>query len=178
MNNGKQKPMKAVAARRQPKEVTFRQFEEAMSRYADAEQREKEINQEMETDINELVLKYQDELSTLELGKMIAFGVVQAYCISNKQVLFSRRRSIGTVYGAAGFRLGKPQLKTVKGANWDVVLKELKKKLPTYVRNYEEPAKDLLLADRHNEHIAPLLAEIGVEVIQEELFYIETKKAA
>jgi hypothetical protein len=50
--------------------------------------------------------------------------------------------------------------------------------LPAYVRTTEEPAKDMLLADRNNALVAPLLISLGVEVVQDELFYIETNKAA
>jgi hypothetical protein len=57
-------------------------------------------------------------------------------------------------------------------------MKGLKEKLPAYIRTVEEPAKDLLLADRLKENVAPILVEIGVQAVQDELFYIETKKAA
>jgi hypothetical protein len=36
----------------------------------------------------------------------------------------------------------------------------------------------MLLADRHKEQVAITLQEIGVQVVQDELFYIETKHAA
>ncbi len=170
--------MKTRNAKNRSINITATEFEEAMKRYAFIEHREAEINKEVETEVNELLEKYQDELGCLAQGKAIAFDKVQAYCISNKETLFGKRRSIGTIDAIAGFRLGTPRLKTAKGANWNKVLMELKEKLPDYIRTVEEPAKDLLLADRHKEHVAPLLVQIGVQVVQDELFYIETKKAA
>jgi len=158
--------------------VTATQFEEAMERYAAAENREAEINKLVEGEVNEVLEKYEDELMCLVQGKQTAFGIVQAYCTDNKEALFARRRSIGTAHGIAGFRLGTPCLKTQKGSNWNKVLAALKEKLPAYVRTIEEPAKAQLIADRHKENVAPLLVDIGVQVVQEELFYIETKKAA
>jgi len=175
--SGKQKAMRTASANRLEK-VTFEQFEEAMARYAQAEHREVEINAAVEDEIAELMLQYKDELGALAQGKAMAFNTVESYCRDNKQALFTKRRSIGTIYGVAGFRLGKPRLKTLPGKDWKEVLDELKIKLPSYIRSNDEPAKDLLLADRYKEEIAPLLAEIGIEVIQDELFYIETKKAA
>jgi len=154
------------------------QFEEAMEKYAAAEIREAEINKLIEEEVNDVLGKYEDELLCLSQGKQTAFGIAQAYCISNKEQLFARRRSIGTAHGVAGFRLGTPSLKTLKGSNWNKVLATLKERLPKYVRITEEPAKAQLIADRYKENVAPLLVEIGVEVIQEELFYIETLKAA
>ena len=110
--------------------------------------------------------------------KTIAFETVQSYCLEHKDILFEKRRSIGTMHGIAGFRLGTPRLKTAKGSDWKKVLHVLKEQLPGYVRITEEPAKDLLLADRYKESVAPLLMQIGVQVVQDELFFIESKKAA
>ena len=158
--------------------VTVIHFEEAMQRYAAAERREAEINKTIEDEVNEVLGRYEDELMCLAQAKQTAFGIAHAYCATNKATLFAQRRSIGTPHGIAGFRLGTPALKTRKGSNWKKVLAALKEKLPAYVRTTEEPAKALLLADRHKENVAPLLVDIGVEIVQDELFYIETGQAA
>ena len=165
-------------ARRIKTGTTAARFEEAMARYAAAENREAEINKNIEQEVNELLEKYSDELTCLAQAKTTAFEIVQSYCLDNKETLFDKRRSIGTMHGIAGFRLGTPRLKTQKGSDWKKVLDALKQQLPGYVRVTEEPAKDLLLADRHKETVAPLLIQIGVQVVQDELFYIESRKAA
>lgn len=170
--------MKTRNAKSIKTEVSAAQFDEAMARYAGTERREAEINKCIELEVNEVLEKYEDELICLSQGKNMAFEMVQSYCLHNKESLFDKRRSIGTLHGIAGFRLGTPRLKTIKGSNWNKVLAELKEKLPAYIRTVEEPAKDLLLADRHKEKVAPLLMEIGVQVVQDELFYIRSKKAA
>ena len=170
--------MKTRNAKKTTLDINPAQFDEAMARYAVAERRENEINRDIEERINETVAGYEDELMCLSETKNLAFGIVQAYCINNKETLFAKRRSIGTVHGIAGFRLGTPRLKTPKGSNWKKVLAELKNKLPDYVRTLEEPAKDQLLADRHKELVAPILISLGIQVVQDELFYIETGKAA
>jgi hypothetical protein len=74
--------------------------------------------------------------------------------------------------------LGTPRIKTQKGTNWKNILGNLKERLPEYIRIFEEPAKDRLLADRNKQAVAPLLNEIGIEVVQDDLFYIEPQKAA
>lgn len=170
--------MKTRNAKNIKADVSAAQFEEAMARYADTERREAEINKCIELEVNEVLEKYEDELICLSQGKSMAFEIVQSYCLQNKAALFDKRRSIGTLHGIAGFRLGTPRLKTTKGSSWNKVLAELKQKLPAYVRTVEEPAKDLLLADRNKEKVAPLLVELGIQVVQDELFYIESKKAA
>lgn len=170
--------MKTRNAKRLALEISSEQFEEALEKYTLAERREAEINKTIEGEVNELVEKYEDERQCLAQGKTAAFDTIQSYCLNNKEVLFGKRRSIGSPYGTVGFRLGTPRLKTIKGSDWNQVLDGLKEKLPAYVRTTQEPAKDLLLADRNKDTVAPFLVQIGVSVVQDELFYIETKQAA
>lgn len=170
--------MKTRNAKSYRKNITTERFEEAMQKYARAGAREAEINKSVETEVQNLLHKYETELMCLTQSKNIAFEIVQSYCIENKGELFSRRRSIGTHYGIAGFRLGTPRLKTGKNTDWNKILVQLKEKLPGYVRIAEEPAKHMLLADRHKEEVAPVLVELGIQIVQDELFYIETRKAA
>jgi phage host-nuclease inhibitor protein Gam len=170
--------MKTRNVNRITNSITECQFEDAMKRYAEAEGREAEINALVEGEVKDVLDRYAGELQCLAQGKQMAFDIVQSYCQGNKEILFDRRRSIGTVHGIAGFRLGTPRLMTTKGSNWKNVLQSLKEQLPAYVRTVEEPARSLLLADRNKESVAPLLREIGVQVVQDELFYIETRRAA
>ena len=100
-------------------------------------------------------------------------------------------------HGTIGFRTGTPKLKTLKGFTWASALQLVKRFLPSYVRQAEEIAKDKLLADRDIE-LEPLplhdlspaevsssagvrsmrsvLSECGIEVVQDETFYVEAKK--
>ncbi|MES2701752.1 MAG: host-nuclease inhibitor Gam family protein [Bacteroidota bacterium] len=158
--------------------ITPIQFEEAMAKYAAAEKRETEINKNIETKVSDMLELYAGELSVLAQLKKRAFEIAHSFCVQNKERLFRTRRSIGTLHGIAGFRLGTPKLKPAKGADWKGILAVLKEKLPDYVRTTEEPARDMLLAHRHKERVAPMLVETGLHIVQDELFYIDTKKAA
>ena len=159
-------------------ELSAQQFETAIANYSIAEKREIEIRLAIENEISELLDKYKDELECLSQARTKAFELAHSYCVKNKDLLFGKRRSIATMHGFAGFRLGTPRLKVAKGSNWKDMVCRLKEKLPLYLRTIEEPAKDLLLIDRHKENVAPILVELGIEVVQEELFYIECKRAA
>ncbi len=170
--------MTKTISKKSPVEITPAQFEAAMERFAAAGLRGLEINKAIEAEVNEVLERYEHDLRASEDGKNAAFETIRAYCTRNKEALFGKRRSIGTVHGIAGFRLGTPRLRIMKGANWKSIVTALKEKLPTHIRVTEEPAKDMLLADRHNALVAPILMELGVEVVQDELFYIETNKAA
>lgn len=85
---------------------------------------------------------------------------------------FGKLKSLDFVHAVIGFRTGTPTLKTLRGWTWDRVLEKLKALCRTeYIRTKEEPNKQALLADRD---VAPL-KDFGVQVVQDESFFIEPK---
>ena len=95
-------------------------------------------------------------------------------------------------HGTIGFRTGTPKLKTLKGFTWASALQLAKKFLPvTYIRMSEDIAKDRLLADRDLKEtvvydtptgdprevtMREAMAICGIQVTQDETFYVEPKK--
>jgi len=158
--------------------ISKAKFEEAVARYTNALQREAEINRVMEDEINEILAKHEESLHSIADEKKKAFDIAHAYCTANKQQLFTKRRSIGLPQGIAGFRLGTPRLCITSGSGWQDVVGRLKELLPDYVRTTDEPARDMLLADRHKPDVAPLLVQLGLQVVQDDLFYIQPHRAA
>lgn len=154
--------------------VTVDQYNEALSEYAVADAREQKINAVLDEQFTKLREKYADELARIGEVKNTSFEVVQRYSEENYDVLFAKKKSLETTHGIIGFRTGTPKLKTKKGFTWAAVLELLKVKLPTYVRVKEEPNKELLLVNR--EQISSTMPEIGLEVVQDETFFIELKK--
>ena len=130
----------------------------------------------MDVEMTRIREKYQDELSKLQDQKDKAFDVLQTYGMENQAELFSKKKSIETVYGIMGFRTGTPKLKTLKGFTWPSVVNLLKEFLPSYVRTTEEAAKDRLLADREVDEVRELFPKVGITVVQDETFYVEPKK--
>ena len=98
------------------------------------------------------------------------------FATEQREVLFSKRRSMETTHGVIGFRTGNPQLKPRRGFTWAAALELVREFLPSYIRTEEAIAKDKLLADRENEEIAPLMEKCGIIVGQAETFYVEPKK--
>ncbi len=68
------------------------------------------------------------------------------------------------------------KLKNLKGFTWASVTNLVKEFLPDYIRTTEELAKDKLLADREVPEVAKLFPKIGIQVVQDESFYVEPKK--
>lgn len=149
--------------------------EKVFAEYATADAQEKKILSEMDVAITKIREKQQDRLTSLKETKDNLFDKLQHFAQTNPD-LFAKKRSIELVHGIVGFRTGTPKLKTKKGYTWAAVLTLLKEYLPAYVRTTEEPAKDKLLADREQEEIATSLDKVGIEVTQDESFYVEPKK--
>lgn len=150
-------------------------MEEALGKYATADANIVSINSKMDAEFTKIREKNADALAKLEQDKAEAFEVVQVFATENPD-LFAKRKSMETTHGVIGFRTGTPKLKTRKGFTWASVLEMLKSFGKDFVRTTEEVAKDKLLADRDNEDTAAVMEKCGIQVAQDEAFYIELKK--
>lgn len=149
--------------------------EQIFSEYATADAREKKLLSEMDVAITKIRERYQDRLTDLKEKKDGLFDRLQHFALTNDE-LFLKKKSIELIHGIIGFRTSTPKLKTRKGYTWAAILTLLKEYLPDYVRVSEEPAKDRILADRDLDIVANTLERVGIEVVQDETFYVEPKK--
>lgn len=157
--------------------ITAQEAEEILAQYAAADAELEKRNATMDLEITRIRQKYQDKIAQLLEQKALAFEKLQAYAQDNRDV-FGNKKSLSMTHGAIGFRTGNPALKTLKGFTWNSVLTLIKKIAPDYVRNKEEVDKETLLASRDKSEVKALMSEIGVQVVQEESFFVEPKKEA
>ena len=156
--------------------ITSEQMETAFSEYAAADARLAKINAELDVQITKLRDKRADEISQLTEKREKNFEIVQAFALENRDELFAKKKSMDGAHGTFGFRTGTPKLKTLRGFTWASALNLIKAFLPDYVRTSEEPAKDKLLADREVPEVAAEFEKCGIQVVQDETFFIELKK--
>lgn len=156
--------------------ITREQMEEAFGRYATADAEVQSINAEMDKEFVAIRERNAERLAELEVQKTESFEVMQVFATEQREVLFSKRRSMETTHGVIGFRTGNPQLQRRRGFTWAAALALVREFLPSYIRTEEAIAKDKLLADRENEEIASLMEKCGIIVGQAETFYVEPKK--
>ena len=172
--------------------VTREAADEAFATYAKSDAQIQKINAEIELQCAKIREKYADKLATLGAEKDSAFDVLQSFATENQAELFTKKKSLDMAHGTIGFRTGTPKLKTLKGFTWASALQLAKKFLPfTYIRQTEEIAKDRLLADRDLKEVAvydtptgdprevtmrEAMAACGIQVVQDETFYVEPKK--
>lgn len=157
--------------------ITNEQMETAMAQYATADAEISKINAAMDVQITAIRKKYATRLAEEEKQHTESFDIVQAFATENRDTLFCKKKSIENSHGILGFRTGTPKLKTRKGFTWGAVLELIKTIAPSFIRTSEEVAKDRLLADRDSEEVVTLMPRIGLEVVQNETFFIELKKS-
>lgn len=156
--------------------VTREAAEQAFADYAAADAKVQGITARMDQEMTRIREKYADQLAELGDTKERNFEIIQTYATENKEELFSKKKSMESAHGVFGFRTGTSKLKNLKGFTWAAVTNLCKELLPGYIRTTEELAKDKLLADRAIEEVAAIFPKIGVQVVQDETFYLEPKK--
>lgn len=156
--------------------VTREQYEQAFAEFAMADAKAQSLTAKMDQEMTKIREKYADQLAELNDTKDKAFEVMQTFAVENKDVLFAKKKSLESAHGIIGFRTGNPKLKNLKGFTWAAVTNLCKEFLPQYIRTTEELAKDKLLADRDIEEVAAMFPTIGIQVVQDESFYVEPKK--
>lgn len=167
MGKREKKPVMAVK--------TIEEAEVALAEYATADARLAKITATMDEQITAIRKKYADQIQDLTDTRDEKLDELHFFAESNAQ-LFDKKKSIIMSHGVIGFRTGTPKLKTLKKFTWGSITELLKIHLPTYVRTVEEPAKDKLLADRVDENVSKLFPKVGIEVVQDETFYVDLKK--
>lgn len=156
--------------------VTREAADEAFATYSMAEAQAAKITADIELQCAKIRDKYADKLTELEGQKAAAFDTLQAYASENKADLFTKKKSLEMVHGTIGFRTGTPKLKTLKGFTWASALQLVREFLPSYIRTTEEITKDKLLADRDVEGMSDNMSRCGIQVVQDETFFVEPKK--
>ena len=166
--------------------------DEAFATYAKSDAQIQKINAEIDLQCAKIREKHADRLTALTAERDQAFDTLQSYATENQAELFVKKKSLEMAHGTIGFRTGTPKLKTLKGFTWASALQLAKKFLPmTYIRQTEEIAKDKLLADRDMDEVEvydtttgdprevtmrEAMAVCGIQVVQDETFYVEPKK--
>ena len=145
--------------------VTREQAEQAFAEFAAADAKVQNLTSKMDGEMTRIREKYAEQLAALNAAKDKSFDVLQAFAVENRDELFCKKKSVESAHGVFGFRTGTPKLKNLKGFTWAAVTNLCK-----------ELAKDKLLADRELPKVAEYFPKIGVQVVQEETFYVEPKK--
>jgi len=133
---------------------------------------------EMDAKIHEIRIPYEDRVDRLNRDLNDAVLELEAWAQENPGEFPKDRKSIEFVHGKLGFRLGNHKIKRGKRYRTLQVLAEAMKAIP-WARKYRKQPKatvnkELLIADR-STLTAEQLAQLDLQIVQDETFYIEPK---
>lgn len=167
------------------KKTRIRRTEPALSTRADAEHElgklakavaeRDQLTAELEARLTEIRQRFEGRIEGLDSIVEAATDRLQAWAEANPSE-FATKKSLDLLHGTVGFRTGNPTLKTLAGWTWDRVQEKLVGPLARYVRTKTEPDK----AGLHGAHTRGeiddgQLRAIGLRVVQDEAFFVETK---
>lgn len=147
-----------------------------MEIYASCDASLKEINSVMDKEILEIRKNYAESITSLQQAKDEAFNKIEGFAVQHQAILFTIKRSFKTKFGTFGFRTGKPRFTLTGNSTWAKITDLLKEVLPGYVRIAYEPCKDKLMTDFNLPNVQKLVPAMGIEISQDETFYIDLKK--
>lgn len=148
-------------------------IETLMERMAEKQNQVQALEAEMNERITQLKGEYKDLLEPhKEEFKSLMFQLKE-YALHFKEKLFQEKRSLKTMFGTFGFRLGNPSVKQQKGVPVEETLKRLRERAPQWMITKESINKEAILGDRENEEARKALAGCGLEIKQSESFYVE-----
>lgn len=155
--------------------VTKEQAQEASAQYAAFDNKLSKIEARMNERINKIKDEYQEEITELNDAKAEHFELLQVYASEQKES-WGKRKSLELLHSVIGFRTGTPKVTKDKKFTWDGIVELVKEKFPSLVRTKSELDKEALIAMRDEEDFASIKKQCYVDVVQEETFYVETKK--
>lgn len=119
------------------------------------------------------------ELSLAATGKAIEDKTVllESWAAANPGEFPKDRKSIALTHGVLGYRTGMPKLKTLAKWTWDRVLTACDTLgFHDFIRTKREVNKDAIIHQATNASLsAQELKALGVQVVQEETFFVEVK---
>jgi phage host-nuclease inhibitor protein Gam len=156
-------------------EISEQELETKLSEYATKFNELETLETTLNSKITELRDKYQHKITEAKDSLDRTLKVIHFWAEKNKD-RFDKKRSMDMHHGQIGFRTGTPKLKTGKGFTWASITVLLLDLAPQFIRVKNECEKDLLLAKREDEETQTLMKKVGIEVVQDESFFINLKK--
>ncbi len=137
-----------------------------------------ELSNEMESRIQAIRSKYADRLEALSTKSSEMRANIIEYARQNRETLFPlNRKSIRLTDGVVGYRCGRASLQLQEGYTWNDVLEALQEErgAKEYIRIKKEVDRSLLLSRHDDPKVAKIIQRVGLQVVCEEQYYIDTK---
>ena len=165
------KKVKSIADIESPEQ---REISVAVANYALKSAALTQGNVSLNQDLVETRDRHEAELKNLKPERDNALSQVQKLAETNRKKLFPRGiKSIRTSFGTVGFRKKRMTFSLKPGETTEKVLQRLKQRRPDLVATREVISKNRLYAARNDEGFRQLMDEIGLQINDDENFYIK-----
>ena len=155
-----------------PQVVTKQRAISAMERYAVATSQLKQIEAKIELTTQRAREAQQERIAAYQQCQKEAREALQVFALEMKQTLFSGKKSLHLQHGSIGFRTGTPRVVKRRSLTWEAALRLFKQKEWPFVRVKEAVDKEQIIAQRGDPGMMAALSDMGIEVRQEERFFI------
>lgn len=124
--------------------------------------------------------EFETPIAALQKGIKEKASLMESWASNNPDEFPKGIKSIKMMHGVIGFRTGTHKLKTLLKKKWDTVLEKIQAmRMPELIRTTEEVNKEQIISDYLGGKLTySTMREIGVEVVQDESFFIEPKLEA
>jgi phage host-nuclease inhibitor protein Gam len=153
-------------------------LEKAVSLYAKAKSNRVSLNNAMEEQLMIVRNNYTDRINECDEECESLSNEIIDYTRKNRETVFPKGvKHIELIDGSVGFKQGRNSLALCEGQTWPAALEAMQndKSAKAYIRTKYEIDKARLIADRNKPKVAQILDRIGLQIINTEQFYIETK---
>lgn len=156
--------------------VTRADAEEALGRLAEKSYMRDMLTASLDLKLKAIREEYEEKIGALSVEIDQAFDALNIWADGHPGE-FVERKSIEMVHGLIGYRTGTPKLKMLRGWTWERVAQAVQQVCPKYLRIKMEANKEALLDDR-DVIGKDGMADVGVQVVQDETFFVTPKQEA
>lgn len=150
--------------------------QEELRKYVEAESKLQKIEAELELKIQKIKDEYSSDIAELQTTMQTASKKIELFALNNKEDLFSKKRSLEMPFGTIGYRVGQWKVAVGRGLSNKVVGLVEMAGLNDLVRTKKELDKEEIIRRREETELMGKLNMLGVEVKQDEKFFIEPNK--
>jgi phage host-nuclease inhibitor protein Gam len=136
---------------------------------------QRDLTNDRDRQLLEIRQRYEADLVALDEQIDARVRVAHEYCDAHPEMFPKDRKSLDLQHAVVGYRTGTPAAKPMRGWKWDAILAAIKaRKWLQFIRTKEEADKEALIAARDTHP----LETVGVQIVQEETFFVEPKLEA
>jgi phage host-nuclease inhibitor protein Gam len=154
------------------KTVSLEDAQQASRMYAEAKARLNKVEVKMNTDITKVKAKYSQEITDAQTEMQDAEKKLQQYATEQKT---EERKRFDLLHCIVGWRLNPPKVEKAEGSTWETITKAAQKFFPKIIRTEASLDKKAIVALSKEKEWTKVKEKLGIDVIQEEAFFITAK---